>query len=72
MAFYATYLTNKYGIKLKKAKTLQEQIDLRLEYSEILAKKLNLTIQIACIGKDLIYPKLIIQETIIYINHNLY
>jgi len=46
IALYATYLTNKYGIKLKKAKTLQEQIDLRLEYSEILAKKLNLTIEI--------------------------
>ena len=46
MAFYATYLTNKYGMKLKKVKTSQERIDLRLEYSELLAKKLNLTIEI--------------------------
>ena len=46
MAFYATYLTNKYGMKLKKVKTAQERIDLRLEYSELLAKKLNLTIEI--------------------------
>ena len=46
MAFYATYLTNKYGIKLKKAKNSQERINLRLEYSNILAKKLNLSIEV--------------------------
>lgn len=46
MAIYATYLTNKYGFKLKKAKTSQEMFDIRLEYAEILLKKLNIEIEI--------------------------
>ena len=46
MAIYATYLTNKYGFKLKKAKTSQERIDLRLEYSQVLLKKLNIEIEV--------------------------
>lgn len=46
MALYATYLTNKYGFKLKKAKSSQERIDLRLEYSEVLLKKLNIEIEV--------------------------
>lgn len=46
MAFYATYLTNKYGIKLKKAKTSQERIDLRLEYAKLIVKKLNINIEV--------------------------
>jgi len=46
MAFYATYLTNKYGIKLKKSKTSQERIDIRLEYSQILLDKLNISVEV--------------------------
>ena len=46
IAIYATYLTNKYGIKLKKAKTYQEMMDLRLEYSKILLNKLNISIEV--------------------------
>lgn len=46
MAIYATYLTNIYGFKMKKAKTSQERIDLRLEYSQVLLKKLNIQIEV--------------------------
>jgi len=46
IAIYATYLTNKYGMKLKNAKTTQERIDLRLEYANILLKKLNISIEV--------------------------
>lgn len=46
MAFYATYMTNKYGIKLKKSKTTKERIRLRHEYCNALAKKLNLNIDV--------------------------
>ncbi len=46
IAIYATYLTNKYGLKLKAAKSSQERIDLRVEYSKILLSKLNINIEI--------------------------
>ena len=46
IALYATYLTNKYGFRLKKAKSSQQRIDLRLEYSEVLLKKLNIEIEV--------------------------
>jgi len=46
IAIYATYLTNKYGFKLKRAKTTQEKIDLKLEYAKTLLKKLNITIEV--------------------------
>jgi len=46
IAIYATYLTNKYGLLLKKAKTSQERIDLRLEYAKILLGKLNIEIEV--------------------------
>ncbi|WP_072682622.1 lysophospholipid acyltransferase family protein [Arcobacter sp. LA11] len=46
IAIYATYLTNKYGFKLKKAKTSQERIDLRFEYSQVLLNKLNISIEV--------------------------
>ena len=46
MAFYATYLTNKYGLKLKKAKNSTERIQLRLEYSQVLLSKLNINIEV--------------------------
>lgn len=46
MAIYATYLTNRYGFKLKKAKNYEERFALRLEYSQQLLKKLNIDIEI--------------------------
>ena len=46
MAIYATYLTNKYGFKLKKLKTSQERFALRLEYTEILMNKLNISVEV--------------------------
>lgn len=46
MAVYATYLTNSYGFKLKKAKTSEQRIKLREEYSKRLLKKLNISIEV--------------------------
>ncbi|AXH10072.1 lysophospholipid acyltransferase [Malaciobacter halophilus] len=46
MAIYAMYLTNRYGIKLKKAKSSQEQMNLRLQYSKELLSKLNIKINV--------------------------
>ena len=46
IAVYATYLTNKYGFKLKKAKTFQEKRELRVDYSETLLSKLNINIKV--------------------------
>lgn len=46
IAIYATYLTNKYGFKLKKAKTFQEKRELRVDYSETLLSKLNINIKV--------------------------
>lgn len=46
MAIYATYLTNKYGFKLKKVNTSKEKKDLRLEYSQTLLSKLNINIEV--------------------------
>lgn len=46
MAIYSTYLTNKYGLKLKKAKNSQERIDLRLEYAQTLLSKLKINIEV--------------------------
>jgi len=46
MAFYATYLTNKFGWLLKKVKTSTEKMDLRLEYSHTLLKKLNINVTV--------------------------
>jgi 1-acyl-sn-glycerol-3-phosphate acyltransferase len=46
MAIYTTYLTNKYGFKLKKAKSSQERIDLRLEYAKLVLDKLNISIEV--------------------------
>lgn len=45
-AIYATYLTNKYGFKLKKMKSPQERIDLRLEYAKKILNKLNISIEV--------------------------
>jgi 1-acyl-sn-glycerol-3-phosphate acyltransferase len=46
MAIYATYLTNKYGFKLKKVKKTHETFDLRLEYTQQLLKKLNISVEV--------------------------
>lgn len=46
MAIYSTYLTNKYGFKLKKVKSTKEIFDLRLEYTELILKKLNITVEV--------------------------
>lgn len=46
MAIYATYLTNKYGFKLKKAKSSKEKKALRYEYSQTLLSKLNISIKV--------------------------
>ena len=46
IAIYATYLTNKYGFKLKKVKTTKEKIDLRREYSQVLLSKLNISVKV--------------------------
>ena len=46
MAFYTTYLTNKYGFKLKKVKTSHERIALRLEYAKLVLNKLNISVEV--------------------------
>ena len=46
IAIYATYLTNKYGLKLKKTKTKSEKRKLRIEYSNTLLNKLNISIEV--------------------------
>lgn len=46
IAIYATYLTNKYGFKLKKVKTTKEKGDLRIEYAEKLLSKLNIDVEV--------------------------
>ena len=46
MAIYATYLTNKYGFKLKNAQNKKEKRDLRIEYSQTLLSKLNINIKV--------------------------
>ena len=50
MAFYSTYLTNKFGLLLKKTKTTDAKIKLRKQYAEILLAKLNITVEV--INKD--------------------
>ncbi|WP_419767775.1 lysophospholipid acyltransferase family protein [Arcobacter sp.] len=46
IAIYATYLTNKYGFRLKKVKNSQEIFDLRLEYAKQLLGKLNISVEV--------------------------
>ncbi len=44
IAFYALYLTNKFGFKLKKATTNAEKKKLRCEYADTLFSKLNIEV----------------------------
>ncbi len=46
MAIYATYLTNYYGFKLKKATTKEEKKSLRVDYSKTLLGKLKLNVKV--------------------------
>ena len=50
IAIYATYLTNKYGLLLKKATDTKTRMDLRLSYAKTLLEKLNIKIEV--INKD--------------------
>ena len=46
IGIYATYLTNKYGFKIKKVKTFKERLKLRREYAEVLLDKLNIKVEV--------------------------
>lgn len=46
MAFYSTYLTNKFGLLLKKAKNTQERMSLRMLYAKTLLSKLKINIEV--------------------------
>ena len=46
IAIYSAYLTNKFGLLLKKTKTTQERFDLRLEYAKTLLSKLNIEVEV--------------------------
>lgn len=46
IALYATYLTNKYGFILKKAKSSKEKKSIRYDYSYTLLSKLNISIEV--------------------------
>ena len=46
MAFYATYLTNKFGFLLKNEKNKEKKMLLREEYSKTLFKKLKLNVNV--------------------------
>ena len=45
-ALYALILTNKYGLKMRKARNPEELTKLRLEYSEVLLSKLNIDVEV--------------------------
>ena len=46
MALYSLYLTNKYGFKLRKTSDTAEITRLRLEYSETLLSRLNISVEV--------------------------
>ena len=46
IAIYATYLTNKYGFKLKQSNTQNKKRKLREEYAEKILSKLNITVEV--------------------------
>ena len=45
-ALYALYLTNKFGLKLRKLRTAEGKTTLRLEYAEILLSRLNIDVEV--------------------------
>jgi len=51
MAIYSLYLTNKYGFKLKKAKSNSDKKVLRCEYAEIMLSSLNIEITVSGLDK---------------------
>jgi len=51
MALYSLYLTNKFGLKLKKAKTNSELKQLRLEYGRIILSRLNIEVNVSGLDK---------------------
>lgn len=54
MAIYSLYLTNKYGLKLKKVKSNSEKKELRCEYAKILLSRLN--IEVTVTGQEKLDP----------------
>jgi 1-acyl-sn-glycerol-3-phosphate acyltransferase len=50
-AIYALFLTNKYGLKLRGARDPDEVTKLRLEYSEVLLSKLNISVEVEGVEK---------------------
>lgn len=51
MAIYSLYLTNKFGFKLKKAKTSAEKKQLRYEYSRQMLSRLNMEVIVSGLDK---------------------
>ena len=51
MAIYATYLTNKYGFKLKRTQKSTEKKRLRLEYAQTLLSALNISVTVKGVEK---------------------
>ncbi len=44
-ALYSLYLTNIFGLRLRRARSSEEKTQLRLEYSETLLSKLNISVE---------------------------
>lgn len=51
MALYSLYLTNKFGFKLKKAKSYTEKKKLRIEYSRTILSRLNIDVSVSGLDK---------------------
>ena len=46
IAIYALYLTNKFGLKLRKKHTAEEMTESRLEYAETLLSRLHISVEV--------------------------
>ena len=51
MALYSLYLTNKYGLKFKSAKSSAERKNLRYEYGNLILSRLNIEVVISGLDK---------------------
>lgn len=51
MALYSLYLTNKYGLKLKIAKSNKDKKKLRCEYGELILSRLNIEVNVTGLDK---------------------